>query len=114
MHQPLRALERANEIRSTRKQFKAGLLKMGPQRAIATCVHEIREPSTTLWSMAAEDFLTAIPRVGTVRARALLHDAQVSSPRRPLSDLSLSTRSELMRSLDDLAVRRYGKEAVHG
>lgn len=108
-----RALRRANEIRRLRKEFKAGLRAMGPPKALATCVHEVYRPRGELHTMAAEDFLVAIPRVGKVRARALLHEAKASSPRRPVGDLPPQVRSALMRSLDDLAVRRYGKEAVH-
>lgn len=110
--QQLRALDRANEIRKARKQFKERLARMSPPRALAIAVHEVYRPREELRSMEAEEFLLSLPRIGTVRARQLLRQARVDS-QAALGDLAPEVRAAVMRSLDDLAKRRYGEEAVH-
>lgn len=74
MSQHLEALERANEVRMEnarlRRQLRAG--EVDPADAVLTCTH----------AMPVRRFLTAIPRVGTVKAEKMMREAGIDSWRR--------------------------------
>lgn len=100
------ALDRANEIRSARARFKKQMRDTVPVSAIAKAAEEVVHPEPAMLTMKLEPFLSAIPRVGKVTSRRLLHESQVNKG--TLGRLSERQRGELVRALDQMAQRRYG------
>lgn len=88
--QRLKALERANEIRSHRRVVKIDL--KARERSPADVV---RSPEPELETMKLYALLLAIPKVGRVKANKILTVAKVS-PSKTLGGLSARQRMELL------------------
>lgn len=88
--QRMEALERANDVRSRRKDLKRDL-KAGRQS-----VHElILSPPGYLETAKVFDLLLAAPKVGRVKANKVLTVARIS-PSKTIGGLSPRQRSELV------------------
>jgi hypothetical protein len=96
--QRIQALQIANEVRSRRSALKRDL-KAGRQSAVLL----IADPPAWLQSMKVLDLLTAMPRVGRVKAARVLRATAVS-PHKTVAGLSERQRGELVRALDVLIV----------
>lgn len=94
--QRLDALERANDVRSRRRELKAGV-RAEASRALVV----LREPGPEAETMKVWDLLLALPKVGRVKANKMLSVAKVS-PSKTVGGLTDRQRRELLE-----VVRRY-------
>ena len=91
--QRMRALRRANEIRSKRAQLKRDL-KAGKAR-IDTLLHD---PPDYVLSAKAFDMILAVPKYGRVKANKILTLCRIS-PSKTIGGLSERQRAELVMML---------------
>src|SRR5215212_419520 len=91
--QRLRALRRANEIRSARAQLKRDL-KAGKVK-IETL---LLDPPEYVMSAKAFDMILAVPKYGRVKANKILGQCRIS-PSKTISGLSERQRAELVQYL---------------
>lgn len=87
------ALERANGLRAKRASLK-GRMKKGREDVRALLL----DPPPHLEGMRVEEFLLAVPKVGTVKAGRILRDAKVR-PTDKLGKINLTKRCFLYTSL---------------
>lgn len=80
------ALNRANDLRVRRANLK-GRMKRGREDVRALLL----DPPSTLEGMRVEEFLRAVPKVGTVKTGRILRDAKVR-PTDKLGKINLTTR----------------------
>lgn len=90
LDQRLRALGRANEIRSYRKELKAQV-KLG-ERSVANV---LADPESELETMKVFELLLTAPKTGRVKASRVLSQARVS-PSKTVGGLSERQRRELL------------------
>ena len=88
--QRLRALRRANEIRSKRAQLKRDL-KAGKTRVESL----LRDPPDYVLSAKAFDMILAVPKYGRVKANKILTQCRIS-PSKTIGGLSARQRGELV------------------
>lgn len=84
------ALQRANEIRTKRAQFKRDL-KAGR----VTAHHYLLEPPHWLETMKIFDVLLAMPKYGRVKTNQILHRVRMS-PSKTVGGMSPRQRSEVV------------------
>ena len=98
--QRMRALSRANEIRSKRAQLKrdlkAGKAKVEPL---------LLDPPDYVMSAKAFDMILAVPKYGRVKANKILTQCRIS-PSKTIGGLSQRQRGELVAQLRDSARHR--------
>lgn len=87
--QRMEALERANEVRSFRKEIKDDLKRR--QRSV---VDILENPGVDLETMKVIDLLLAVPKVGRVKAMGWLDRSRIS-PSKTLGGMSVRQRGEL-------------------
>lgn len=101
MHQQcFLALERANEVRAQRSRIKRDL-KTGALDPRDLLLGEVPE---VLRRLAIGEFLTWCPRVGRLKATAIMRG--VVGPSIPLGRISLITRTRVAERLPRLTARR--------
>jgi hypothetical protein len=91
--QRMRALRRANEIRSKRAQLKRDL-KGGKVKIEAL----LRDPPDYVMSAKAFDMILAVPKYGRVKANKILSQCRIS-PSKTIGGLSERQRGELVSQL---------------
>jgi hypothetical protein len=91
--QRMRALRRANEIRSKRAQLKRDL-KAGKTRVESL----LRDPPAYVLSAKAFDMILAVPKYGRVKANKILTQCRIS-PSKTIGGLSARQRGELVSQL---------------
>ena len=91
--QRLRALRRANEIRSRRAKLKRDL-KAGKVKVEAV----LRDPPEYVLSAKAFDMILAVPKYGRVKANKILTQCRIS-PSKTIGGLSGRQRAELVAQL---------------
>src|SRR5881409_4029724 len=91
--QRMRALTRANEIRSKRAQLKRDL-KAGKVRVESL----LRDPPDYVLSAKAFDMILAVPKYGRVKANKILTQCRIS-PSKTIGGLSARQRGELVSQL---------------
>ena len=112
--QRLRALRRANEIRSKRAQLKRDL-KAGKTKIEALLL----DPPDYVMSAKAFDMILAVPKYGRVKANKILTQCRIS-PSKTIGGLSQRQRGELVGQLrrysaprSSPALRRSGARRFH-
>jgi hypothetical protein len=88
--QRMRALRRANEIRSARAQLKRDL-KAGKTRIEQL----LSDPPEYVLSAKAFDMIVAVPKYGRVKANKILNQCRIS-PSKTIGGLSERQRGELV------------------
>jgi hypothetical protein len=88
--QRMRALRRANEIRSARAQLKRDL-KAGKARIEQL----LSDPPEYVLSAKAFDMIVAVPKYGRVKANKILNQCRIS-PSKTIGGLSERQRGELV------------------
>lgn len=88
--QRMKALERANEIRSARAESKRGA-----KRGTVDLLEVLAAPPTEFDSMKVFDLLLAVPKYGRVKVGKILAQVQVS-PSKTVGGLSPRQRRELI------------------
>jgi hypothetical protein len=88
--QRMRALRRANEIRTARAQLKRDL-KAGKMRIEQL----LRDPPEYVLSAKAFDMIIAVPKYGRVKANKILTQCRIS-PSKTIGGLSERQRGELV------------------
>ena len=88
--QRMRALRRANEIRSARAQLKRDL-KAGKARIEQL----LADPPEYVLSAKAFDMIIAVPKYGRVKANKILNQCRIS-PSKTIGGLSERQRAELV------------------
>jgi hypothetical protein len=91
--QRMRALRRANEIRSKRAQLKRDL-KAGKVKVESL----LRDPPDYVLSAKAFDMILAVPKYGRVKANKILSQCRIS-PSKTIGGLSARQRGELVSQL---------------
>jgi hypothetical protein len=91
--QRMRALRRANEIRSARAQLKRDL-KAGKRRIERLLL----DPPEYVMSAKAFDMILAVPKYGRVKANKILTQCRIS-PSKTIGGLSERQRAELVQYL---------------
>jgi hypothetical protein len=91
--QRMRALQRANEIRSARAQLKRDL--KGGKAKIETL---LLDPPEYVMSAKAFDMILAVPKYGRVKANKILTQCRIS-PSKTIGGLSERQRAELVQLL---------------
>jgi hypothetical protein len=91
--QRLRALQRANEIRSRRAKLKRDL-KAGKAKVEVI----LRDPPDYVLSAKAFDMILAVPKYGRVKANKILTQCRIS-PSKTIGGLSARQRAELVAQL---------------
>jgi hypothetical protein len=91
--QRMRALRRANEIRSRRAQLKRDL-KAGKTKVEALLL----DPPDYVLSAKAFDMILAVPKYGRVKANRILTQCRIS-PSKTIGGLSERQRAELVTQL---------------
>jgi hypothetical protein len=91
--QRLRALRRANEIRSRRAKLKRDL-KAGKVKVEVV----LRDPPDYVLSAKAFDMILAVPKYGRVKANKILTQCRIS-PSKTIGGLSARQRAELVAQL---------------
>ena len=91
--QRMRALQRANEIRSARAQLKRDL--KGGKAKIETL---LLDPPDYVLSAKAFDMILAVPKYGRVKANKVLQQCRIS-PSKTIGGLSERQRTELVSML---------------
>jgi hypothetical protein len=91
--QRMRALRRANEIRSSRAKLKRDL-KAGK----VTVESLLRDPPDYVLSAKAFDMILAVPKYGRVKANKILTQCRIS-PSKTIGGLSARQRGELVSQL---------------
>jgi hypothetical protein len=91
--QRMRALRRANEIRSKRAQLKRDL--KGGKVKIESL---LRDPPDYVLSAKAFDMILAVPKYGRVKANKILSQCRIS-PSKTIGGLSERQRGELVSQL---------------
>ena len=91
--QRLRALRRANEIRSRRAKLKRDL-KAGKVKVEVI----LRDPPDYVMSAKAFDMIMAVPKYGRVKANKVLTQCRIS-PSKTIGGLSERQRAELVQFL---------------
>jgi hypothetical protein len=91
--QRMRALQRANEIRSARAQLKRDL-KAGKMKI----EHLLLDPPDYVLSAKAFDMILAVPKYGRVKANKILTQCRIS-PSKTIGGLSERQRAELVHML---------------
>jgi hypothetical protein len=91
--QRMRALQRANEIRSARAQLKRDL--KGGKAKIETL---LLDPPEYVMSAKAFDMILAVPKYGRVKANKILTQCRIS-PSKTIGGLSERQRAELVHLL---------------
>ena len=91
--QRLRALRRANEIRSKQAQLKRDL-KAGKVKVESL----LRDPPDYVLSAKAFDMILAVPKYGRVKANKILTQCRIS-PSKTIGGLSARQRGELVSQL---------------
>jgi hypothetical protein len=91
--QRLRALRRANEIRSRRAKLKRDL-KAGKVKVEVL----LRDPPDYVLSAKAFDMILAVPKYGRVKANKILTQCRIS-PSKTIGGLSARQRAELVAQL---------------
>jgi hypothetical protein len=91
--QRLRALRRANEIRSRRAKLKRDL-KAGKVKVQVV----LRDPPDYVLSAKAFDMILAVPKYGRVKANKILTQCRIS-PSKTIGGLSARQRAELVAQL---------------
>ncbi|MQA74013.1 MAG: hypothetical protein GEU88_06680 [Solirubrobacterales bacterium] len=91
--QRMRALRRANEIRSARAQLKRDL-KAGKRRIEKL----LADPPEYVMSAKAFDMILAVPKYGRVKANKILTQCRIS-PSKTIGGLSERQRAELVQYL---------------
>jgi hypothetical protein len=89
----MRALQKANEIRSQRAQLKRDL-KAGKKK-IETL---LLDPPEYVLSAKTFDMLLAVPKLGRVKANRILSQCRIS-PSKTIGGLSQRQRAELVQQL---------------
>jgi hypothetical protein len=91
--QRMRALRRANEIRSRRAKLKRDL-KAGTVKVESL----LRDPPAYVLSAKAFDMILAVPKYGRVKANKILTQCRIS-PSKTIGGLSARQRGELVSQL---------------
>ena len=91
--QRVRALTKANEIRSKRAQLKRDL-KAGKVKVESL----LRDPPEYVMSAKAFDMILAVPKYGRVKANKILSQCRIS-PSKTIGGLSARQRGELVSQL---------------
>jgi hypothetical protein len=91
--QRMRALRRANEIRSSRAQLKRDL-KAGKRKIESLLL----DPPDYVLSAKAFDMILAVPKYGRVKANKILTQCRIS-PSKTIGGLSERQRAELVHML---------------
>ena len=91
--QRMRALRRANEIRSRRAKLKRDL-KAGKVKVEVL----LRDPPDYVLSAKAFDMILAVPKYGRVKANKILTQCRIS-PSKTIGGLSARQRAELVQFL---------------
>jgi hypothetical protein len=91
--QRMRALRRANEIRSKRAQLKRDL--KGGKKKVETL---LLDPPDYVLSAKAFDMILAVPKYGRVKANKILTQCRIS-PSKTIGGLSERQRAELVHML---------------
>jgi formamidopyrimidine-DNA glycosylase len=94
LEQRMRALEKANRIRSGRAELKRGI-----KRHEVGLAAVLADPPAHVATMKVLDLLLAQPGVGRVKAGKVLHRCRIS-PSKAVGGLSRRQRAELVRVLD--------------
>ena len=103
--QRMRALRRANEIRSRRAQLKRDL-KAGKVKIEALLL----DPPDYVLSAKAFDMILAVPKYGRVKANKILTQCRIS-PSKTIGGLSERQRGELVAQLAARSVARSHRPA---
>lgn len=90
MAQRMEALQRGNEIRSSRKQLKRDM-----KHGLVPVFDVLAEPGPDVATMKVMDLLLATPKIGRVKANKLLSQARVS-PSKTLAGMTERQRGELL------------------
>lgn len=93
LEQRLRALERANEVRTRRARLKREL-----KAGTADLISVLRDPPDYVATAKVQELLLAAPRIGPVKANRITNRVRVS-PSKTIGGMTVRQRAELLHEL---------------
>lgn len=106
--QKLRALSRANEVRSNHAALRKQMYALGYRGAAREAARILRDDFEPVASMEIGEFLLILPRFGKARAKRVLNECEITNPWRTIGSIPIRQRRALAFELDYLGNQKGG------